>query len=399
LALLRTPSGQPFYLNLHASPEGEDSEDQKLPGNTLIIGSTGVGKTTLEMFLLVLTRKWDPAPRLVLFDLDHGCEIALRALGGTYLALEAGKPTGCNPMQWEPTPARIQFWEQLIHVCVATPALPLLPADVRAIADAVRSVASMPAALRRIAAVRQNLPKTGENSLYERLGRWCEGGALGWVFDQASDRLLDLQHDGVIGFDTTDFLDLPEVRTPLMMYLLQFMEELVDGQRLIYVISEFWKALDHEIFSDFAKRKQKTIRKQNGLGIFDTQSPSDVLQHPIGRTMIEQSATKIFLANPDAVRAEYMEGFGLSEAEFEIVQSLGAQGNRRFLVKQGQASALCELDLTGLDDFITVLSATTDNVALLDTVRERHGNDPFQWLPVFLAKVHDRKHRKPGNPS
>ena len=393
LALLRTPSGQPFYLNLHSSPEGEDSGDKKLPGNTLIIGSTGVGKTTLEMFLLTLTRKWDPAPRLVLFDLDRGCEIAIRALGGRYLALEAGKPTGCNPLQREPTPARIQFWEQLIRTCIATPALPLLPSDERAIADAVKAVAMMPVNLRRFSTVRQNLPKSGENSLYERLGRWCQGGALGWVFDQADDRLLDLNSASVIGFDTTEFLDLPEVRTPVMMYLLQVMEELVNGERLIYVISEFWKALDHEIFSDFAKQKQKTIRKQNGLGIFDTQSPSDVLRHPIGRTMIEQSVTKIFLANPDAVREEYVEGFGLSEAEFEIVRSLGAQGGRRFLVKQGHASAICEMDLAGLDDFVTVLSATTDNIALLDSVRERHGDDPFQWLPVLLSEVHDRKFR------
>jgi type IV secretion system protein VirB4 len=171
------------------------------------------------------------------------------------------------------------------------------------------------------------------------------------------------------------------------------MEELIDGQRLIYVISEFWKALDHEIFSDFAKQKQKTIRKQNGLGIFDTQSPSDVLRHPIGRTMVEQSVTKIFLANPEAVREEYVDGFGLSEAEYEIVRSLGAQGGRRFLVKQGHTSALCELDLSGLDDFITVLSATADNVALLDRLRERHGNDPSQWLPLLQQAVQDRKLR------
>jgi type IV secretion system protein VirB4 len=138
----------------------------------------------------------------------------------------------------------------------------------------------MPAPLRRFSTVRQNLPKAGENSLYERLGRWCQGGALGWVFDQADDRLGDLDGASVIGFDTTEFLDLPEVRTPVMLVLLQRMEELVNGERLIYVISEFWKALDHEIFSDFAKQKQKTIRKQNGLGIFDTQSPSDVLRHP-----------------------------------------------------------------------------------------------------------------------
>ena len=396
LALLRTPSGQPFYLNLHSSPDGEDSEDQKLPGNTLIIGSTGVGKTTLEMFLLALTRKWDPAPRLVLFDLDRGCEIAMRALGGKYFSFEAGQPTGCNPLQAEPTPARIQFWEQLVRTCIATPALPLLPAEERAIAEAVKSVAMMPAALRRFSTVRQNLPKSGENSLYERLGRWCQGGALGWVFDSADDRLGGLKDAHIVGFDTTEFLDLPEVRTPVMMVLLQFMEELVNGERLIYVISEFWKALDHEVFSDFAKQKQKTIRKQNGLGIFDTQSPSDVLSHPIGRTMVEQSVTKIFLANPQALRDEYVEGFGLNEAEFDIVRGLGSQGGRRFLVKQGHASAICELDLTGLEDFVTVLSATTDNVALLDRVREQHGDDPFQWLPVLLRQVQDRKLRTSG---
>ena len=395
LALLRSPAGQPFYLNLHSSPDDEDSGDKKLPGNTLIVGSTGVGKTTLEMFLLALTRKWQPAPRLVLFDLDRGCEIAIRALGGRYLALEAGKPTGLNPLRCEPTPARIQFWEQLVRTCITSVALPLMPADERAIADAVKAVAMMPAALRRFSTVRQNLPKNGENSLYERLGRWCQGGALAWVFDgdgrEAVDRLSNLQQASVIGFDTTEFLELPEVRTPVMMVLLQFMEELVNGERLIYVISEFWKALDHEIFSDFAKQKQKTIRKQNGLGIFDTQSPSDVLLHPIGRTMVEQSVTKIFLANPEAVREEYVEGFGLSESEFEIVKSLGAQGGRRFLIKQGHASAICELDLAGLEDFVTVLSATTDNVALLDTVRERHGDDPFQWLPVLLREVQDRR--------
>ena len=109
--------------------------------------------------------------------------------------------------------------------------------------------------------------------------------------------------------------------------------------------------------------------------------------------MIEQSVTKIFLANPEAVREEYVEGFGLSQAEFEIVRSLGAQGGRRFLVKQGHASAICEMDLAGLDDYITVLSGTTDNVKLLDSVRERHGDDPFQWLSVLLSEVHDRKFR------
>ena len=391
LALLRTPSGQPFYLNLHKSPDDEDSEDRKLPGNTLIIGSTGVGKTTMLMLLLAMSQKWTPAPRIVLFDLDRGSEIAIRALGGLYFTLEAGKPTGCNPLQRDPTPARVQFWEQLVRTCLHTPVLPLLPSDERAIASAVRSVATLPRHLRRFSTVRQNLPKSGENSLFERLGRWCRGGALGWVFDEADDMLLNLTHARVIGFDTTEFLDLPEVRTPVMLYLLDVMDELVDGQRLIYVISEFWKALDNDIFSDFAKKKQKTIRKQNGLGIFDTQSPSDAIEHAIGRTLIEQSVTKIFLANPDAMKQEYMGGFGLNDVEFDIVRSLGARGGYSFMVKQGHRSTICELDLSGMQDFVTVLSATTDNVALLDTIRNQVGDDPKDWLPLLLRAVHERK--------
>jgi type IV secretion system protein VirB4 len=49
--------------------------------------------------------------------------------------------------------------------------------------------------------------------------------------------------------------------------------------------------------------------------------------------------------------------------------------------------------LAGLEEFITVLSATTDNVALLDAIRTQHGNDPDQWLPVLLREAQNRKLR------
>jgi len=101
--------------------------------------------------------------------------------------------------------------------------------------------------------------------------------------------------------------------------------------------------------------------------------------------------TKIFLANPEAVREEYVEGFGLTEAEYETVKSLGARNGRVFMVKQGDRSAVCQLDLTGLEDFVTVLSGTTDNVVLLDTIRERVGDDPAIWRPLLLDAIRARK--------
>jgi type IV secretion system protein VirB4 len=385
--VLRTPSGQPYYLNLHVSPEKEDSEDKKLPGNTLILGVTGAGKTTLEMAILLQSQRFLPPPRLVVFDFDRGCEIAVRALRGRYFQLELGTPTGCNPLQREPTPSRIKFWETLVKKCIETPAMPLYPKDERAIALAIRAVADMPRAARTFTTLRQNLPTDGLNSLYERLGRWCRGGPNGWVFDEADDRLTDLADAHVIGFDYTEFLDDQETGTPVLMYLMDVMKDLIDGRRLMYLISEFWKALGDPVFSDFAKREQKTIRKKNGLGLFDTQSPSDVLNSDIGRTMVEQSVTKICLPNPEAVREEYVEGFGLSNAEYETVKSLGSQGGRKFLVKQDHRSAICELDLSGLDDFILLMSGSPDNVALLDEIRQQEGDDPDVWIPILRERV------------
>ena len=176
-----------------------------------------------------------------------------------------------------------------------------------------------------------------------------------------------------------------------MMYLLNVMDELVNGEPMIYHVAECWKALGDPAFAPFVKHKQKTIRKMNGLGLFDTQEVSDLLSNENGRTMIEQSVTKLVLPNADADRDEYVGGLGLTDAEFNIVRSLGSIGSRRFLCKQGRDSVQCEFDLGGMDDFLAVLSSTTDNVDLLEQLRSEVGDDPRTWLPLFYKRVRDRR--------
>ena len=97
------------------------------------------------------------------------------------------------------------------------------------------------------------------------------------------------------------------------------------------------------------------------------------------------------LPNADADRDEYVGGLGLTDAEFAIVKSLGATGSRRFLCKQGTDSVQCEFDLGGMNDFLAVLSSTTDNVELLDQIRAEFGDAPTTWLPLFCQRVRDRR--------
>ena len=284
---------------------------------------------------------------MVSFSLDRDTEIVIRALGGVFYTFDRNQPTGCNPFQRDVTPERIGFWTELVKQCIASPEMPLLPNDHEAIARAVATVAALKPELRWFSTVRQSLPRSGANSLYDRLGKWCRGGELGWVFDMADDRLRRSAQPHGHRLRLHGRAQQPDVRTPIMMYLLNVMDELVNGEPMIYHVAECWKALGDPAFATFAKHKQKTIRKMNGLGLFDTQEVADLLSNENGRTMIEQSVTKLVLPNADADRDEYVGGLGLTDAEFAIVKSLGATGSRRFLCKQGTDSVQCEFDLGG----------------------------------------------------
>ncbi|MFP3614324.1 VirB4 family type IV secretion/conjugal transfer ATPase [Paraburkholderia sp. SIMBA_050] len=386
ITIVKTPSGQPLYLNFHATAEKKESADEKALANTQIIGQAGAGKTVLELFLLAMAMKYGFTG--VVYDKDRGTEIAIRAMGGRYTVFRRGVPTGLNPFQLDPDEAVLDFWERLVRRLVHTGTL-LSAKDELDISRAVREVARMERRLRRLSTVRQLLPAVGENSLHARLTKWCAGGRLGWVLDNPSN-LLDFSHNQLFGFDDTELLDDPEVSTPVTMYLLQLTESLIDGRRFVYVMTEFWKRLGDPVFTDFAKDKQKTIRKQNGLGIFDTQSPADVLGSDIARALVEQTATFFFLPNPRADYDDYVHGFKLTEAEFNVVRSLG-ENSRLFLVKQGHRSAIGRLDLAGLGDVLDVLSGTTDNVELLDGIRAEVGDDPLAWLPVFHERLAKRR--------
>jgi type IV secretion system protein VirB4 len=383
VTVLKTPSGQPYYFNFHVTPDDEDSEDKKALGNTMIVGQSGSGKTVVELMLIAQATKYDPT--IVYFDKDRGAEIAIRAMGGKYFALKRNMPTGFNPFKLEPTPDVVALWEALIRKLVYHPTEPLTPTDEKEIKHAVDTVAGMPKHLRGIATVNQNIQLTSMNGVHARLEKWCAGGSLGWVLDNPDD-LLDFGSHRIYGFDYTEFLEDAETRTPIMMYLMFLTEGLIDGRRFIYTMAEFWKPLDDEVFTDFVRNKQKTIRKQNGMGIFDTQSPDDALKSDISRALIEQCSTFIFLANPRASKQDYVDGFKLTEAEYDIVSSLG-ENSRMFLIKQGHQSAVARLDLSGFDEDLMVLSGTTDNVELLDRICEEVGDNPDDWMPLLKEAV------------
>ena len=386
---LQTTNGQPYYFNFHATHPAENSLGEKAIANTMVIGKSGTGKTALINFLLSQVQKLKPSPTIFFFDKDRGAEIFVRACGGNYLALENGWPTGFNPFQCARNEANVQFLADLIRLLAGKSVYSAREDE--EIFRAVESMLDTPMRLRNMTNFQKSLPNMGDDGLFLRLRKWTTGNSLGWVFDNPLDT-IDLEKANIIGFDYTDLIDNPEVRAPVINYLLHKLEALIAGRPLIYVMDEFWKILDGQGgLKEFAKNKQKTIRKQNGLGIFATQSPEDALASDIAAALIEQTATMILLPNPNASRSDYIEGLKLTEAEFQVVVSLDER-SRCFLVKQGHAASVCQLNLRGMDDALAVISASTDNIDIMHQVMhdraEAEGMTvdelrPEQWLAAF----------------
>lgn len=396
--LLKTPSQQPYYFNFHSSKEDEDSYDKKVLANTRVIGASGTGKTvllnTLEAQLLKYSENAPMGYASVFLDKDRGAELAIRALGGSYLALKDGVPTGFNPLQLEPSGKNMLFLEQWIASLVSKDGQ-LTAGEEQQLTHAIRTVMLLPPRLRRLGTVVQNLPEGDsaaerENSLARRMQKWVGNGPYAWVADNPADQ-LDFSSGSLFGFDGTAFLDNKIVCGPISSYLLHRMEELIDGRRFKYTMDECWKWVDDDTpaFQEFAGNKQLTIRKQNGFGIFATQMPSSVLNSKIGSALVQQCATEIYLPNPKADRDEYVTGFKVTDAEFEMIRSMD-EDCRMFMVKQGHRSTFAKLDLGQHGDHLAILSGSTDNIELLDDILGDVGEDPAIWLPVFHRRRKER---------
>ncbi|RIV85645.1 VirB4 family type IV secretion/conjugal transfer ATPase [Aurantiacibacter zhengii] len=371
VTLFETTAAGPYYFNFH----------QRDLGNFTVIGPSGSGKTVVMNFLLAQSRRFDP--RIIFFDKDRGAELFIRAIGGQYDRLSSDRPSGLNPLQLENTPANRQFLIEWLGVLAGGAD----EEELEAIRDAIDTNFAQPREqrrLRHIVELFRGGARPHARDLFARLRPWWGDGEHAWLFDNEQDR-TDLEAK-TVGFDMTSILDDPAARTPALMYFFHRVEERLDGSPAIIVVDEGWKALDDEVFVRRIKDWEKTIRKRNGIVGFATQSAQDALESRIASAIIEQAATQIFMINPKARAEDYMNGFGLTRHEFDLVRML-PDNSHCFLIKHGNDSVVARLDLSGERDLLTILSGRESTVRLFDELVEETGSDPARWMKKLLERA------------
>ncbi|MGC1271748.1 MAG: VirB4 family type IV secretion/conjugal transfer ATPase, partial [Croceibacterium sp.] len=364
VTLLETTAAGPYFFNFHRGDLG----------NFTVIGPSGSGKTVVLNFLLAQARRFNP--RIIFFDKDRGAELFIRAIGGQYDRLRPGEGSGLNPLQLSDTATNRQFlldWLELLAGGLAGD-------EADQVRDAIAASYEQPAdrrQLRYLAELLRGYGRPHAQDLYARLRPWWGSGERAWLFDNACD-LTDLDAQAV-GFDMTAVLDDPRMRTPALLYFFHRVEERLDGSPAIVVVDEGWKALDDDVFVRRIKDWEKTIRKRNGIVGFATQSAQDALESRISSAIIEQAATQIFMINPKARAEDYINGFGLTLHEFDLVRTL-PDTSHCFLIKHGKDSVVARLDLTGEREILTILSGRESTVRLFDRLVAENGTAPSDWI-------------------
>jgi type IV secretion system protein VirB4 len=272
------------------------------------------------------------------------------------------------------------------------PELPLRPSEIENIETAVQRMATMPSNLRWLSTVLDQLDKGGPqlagDNVYDRLKRWCRGGALEWVFDCKRSTLPSPHEVDLLGIDYTKFLGDEQVRGPILLMLLQYFEEVIDqGHRLMAVIVELWRAAQDQSIAAFLKDQIKTIRKKGGLLIYDTQEPKDAINSSVGDSLISQTSTLALLPDKDADEATYCGKLKLTQAQFLAFQDMTRRRRRQLMIVQGNQSVIVNFDLKALPEHLAILSFSPADADLLDLIRAEVGDDPKDWLPVYRARV------------
>jgi type IV secretion system protein VirB4 len=371
VTVLNTVSGTPYFFSFHVRDVG----------HSMIIGPTGAGKTVLLNFLCAQAQKFNC--RLFFFDKDRGAEIFIRAIRGRYIIPNAAKTSGFNPFQLEDNSTNRSFLIEFMKALVMVGDTPLPAHEVERINEAVQGNYKLPKEQRRLRNIAPFMGLGGPGTLAGRLSMWHTGGSHSKLFDNEDD-LIDFTSARSVGIEMAHILQDKVSIGPVLLYLFHRIQTSLDGSPTMLVLDEAWALIGNPVFAPKIKDWLKVLRKLNTFVVFATQSVEDAAKSSISDTLVQQTATQIFLPNLKATIL-YREVFMLSEREFNLVKTTDPS-TRFFLVKQDNDGVIARIDLSGMDDTIRVLSGRAETVRIMDEIIEEVGENPDDWLPIYYER-------------
>jgi type IV secretion system protein TrbE len=372
LTMMSTPARELFRLLLHVGDVG----------HTLIIGRTGRGKSVLFRAIENAHLSRYRGARVLSFDIGRSAYKYARAINGHHYTLQLGSGPQVAPLTGLNDPEQFDDLAEWLTTF----------AEVwRGKASTVKEFEDL-----RLALTNTREAHIAQGARLSDLGRFVQSPELRIVFEQVEGSLLDAPQDhfnfekagvpywcfeiGTLGIDNTRWT------VPTILYLQRrAFAEFARGDHAptLLTIDEGARALKIPRMQDFAERIQREGRKNRVQFLFATQGVGEILCSPIRNVLIEQTPTKIALANREANGEELRKGYLEIGFSADDVTSIASMGEYDVLIRNEYGVQIVQLNPTEFE-LLAYGGASNEDCDHVDSCIKRFGHNA--WLSHYLKE-------------
>jgi type IV secretion/conjugal transfer VirB4 family ATPase len=384
-----TDGATPFRLNLHVGDLGHFA----------IFGPPGMGKSTLLNCLIAQHFKY-PDAQVFGFDFGYSMATLCEAANGNHYDIASDySNVGFCPLGQIDTPADRNWACWFIE----------LLCTLRMGSGSKISLGQQNEISRCIDLMSKTTEGFGQRTLTHFIGTvqdleiksalsgyTIDSGAVGAILDSDRDALAKVGNSRFFIFEMSNLFSLGEKAIiPVMMYIFRQIEKRVSKKiPTLIPIDEAFRSFGHPLAIEKLNQWLEVMRKENAAVGFATQNIDTVLKSSIGTSIVQTTATKIFLPNPEAMNqvvAPLYKDLGLNERQIETISFarpkseyylINADGKRRFSLGLGPL-ALAFTAVSGKEqaEKIRALKAQYGNHWVKAWLQERGINQ--DWIQFF----------------
>ena len=384
LVVFPTAQGTPYMFQFHVS------DKPTAVGQTLTIGPTGGGKTTLFSFLIAQSLR-HPKLKAFFFDRNKGAEIFTLAVGGKYITMRGKEKntdpmaktfeTRLNPLKMPDTPENRAFLRRWFAIISGQN-------DAASADEIARAVSVNFDYLSDKDRVLKNLWESCFSSSGEMrapLKKWVDPLQYGDMFNEDSDT-LDLGAR-LTTFDFTDILQDEVLSPAVISYILHRINTTTvsGGNPSLIMIDETAPMLENKMFRDnfIAGLQEGRKNRQAYMVAFQRANVLDKLG--IGDVVRGQAQTVLFFRNPAADAGDYAH-WNLNPLEMAFIQGKAYPNLKRAVLLSRPVngeSVILNTELGGLGNLLRLFESGRPSVLLAEELYKMYGAN---FVAEYLKK-------------
>ncbi|MFC3848508.1 type IV secretion system DNA-binding domain-containing protein [Helicobacter baculiformis] len=376
LSVFKNQNYSPFLFNFHAAPI-HSKEDMPL-GHTLVIGGTGVGKTTLVEFLITNCFKYSNLNILAL-DRLNGMRVMGEFLEAEY---NDGNAFHINPFSLEDDNENKEFLKSWLHYLVNVSdnnkqdVEDVLNID-KVIEDAFLYLKNTTTAF-GLLEIAKSIQESDSN-LKLRLQKYAKNE----LFNKIHDCLSFSKKLTIINMDTVVQNDKNASLIALYLFHKMIYEAKKHRKGFFMFIDEARSYVNNATMVDRIKLVLTQARKVNGVLALAFQDINQLDEIPNAKSIVDNTATCILF--PGANTRKLLEyDIPLSHNEISFLQNTSSSA-RKILVKNKltNSSNFLDVDLSKLERLLKIYSSSAPSVARLESLKAQY---PSHYKEKFLEE-------------